>query len=601
MKRSMSHRPVTGARACVAALASLAIPFMARADGGSAGKAPMPAPSMQVGAADLRAVWDDPSFQKSFVAGYGVNPEVEPRISTDDMALLELVRQLMPEELKAAEALLRESVRNDSSAVIDLTLGGVQYQQDRPDEALANYRRAAEKYPNFRRAYRNIGLICVRKGLLDDAITAFNRMIELGGADAYSYGLLGYCHSQKQDFQPAEAAYRNALLLQPSNVEWRLGLTRTVFKQGKFEDAASLLDVLIQTFPEKADFWLLQAHTYLGLKEPQKAAVNLEALDAIGKSSVDSLYTLGDIYLSESLLDLAMQAYAIGTEFGGNGALAGSQLYRAVGETRYSIYRDLALFAEGGYDDQHYQGTTPFSIVAPIWGVGFRSQPDPDNFILFRYGQRNGYRSPYLQATWRVGTRTQVNASYSDTFSSAPLAQTGLLSTVGVDANGNLYDTLASAPILPVPVLTSLYASQSALMRRKLGWLSANQTWDRDTFIASLNYFDMIPLTSIVGTNSYYQRGYSFGLGWNRAFTPTLNGNVFFSVGWTDSTQQTNGVNSSAPNSGMNYSARVGLYNYFSETVIGSLNYTYYYNPNTTYGFGVPGQSIFIATIRKNF
>jgi tetratricopeptide (TPR) repeat protein len=108
----------------------------------------------------------------------------------------------------------------------------------------------------------------------------------------------------------AEAAYRNALLLQPSNVEWRLGLTRTVFKQGKFEDAASLLDVLIQTFPEKADFWLLQAHTYLGLKEPQKAAVNLEALDAIGKSSVDSLYTLGDIYLSESLLDLAMQAYA---------------------------------------------------------------------------------------------------------------------------------------------------------------------------------------------------------------------------------------------------------------------------------------------------
>ena len=280
------------------------------ADGNGAAKSQAPAPSMQVGAADLRAIWNDPSFQKSFVAGYGVNPEVEPRISTDDMALLELVRQLMPDELPAAEALLRGSIKEDTSAVLDLTLGGVQYQEDRADDALANYRRAVEKYPNFRRAYRSIGLICVRKGMIDDAITAFNRMIELGGADAYSYGLLGFCHSQKQDYQPAEAAYRNALLLQPSNVEWRLGLTRTVFKQGKFEDAASLLDVLIQTFPEKADFWLLQAHTYLGLKEPQKAAVNLEALDAIGKSSVDSLYTLGDIYLSESLLDLAMQAYA---------------------------------------------------------------------------------------------------------------------------------------------------------------------------------------------------------------------------------------------------------------------------------------------------
>ncbi|MFM9170364.1 MAG: hypothetical protein ACKOTD_09675, partial [Phycisphaerales bacterium] len=66
----------------------------------------------------------------------------------------------------------------------------------------------------------------MRKNMLEDAIAAFNRMIELGGADAYSYGLLGFCHSSRQDYQPAEAAYRSALLLQPENVEWRLGLTR---------------------------------------------------------------------------------------------------------------------------------------------------------------------------------------------------------------------------------------------------------------------------------------------------------------------------------------------------------------------------------------
>ncbi len=307
--RSRSIRRSTPRRLLPAAACLLAVTAPAWADATAAARGQAPSPSTQVGSADLRAIWDDPTFQKSFVAGYGVNPEVEPRISNDDMALLELVRQLMPDELRGAEALLQGSIRTDTSAVLDLTLGGVEYQLDNPNEALTHYRRAVEKYPNFRRAYRSIGLICVRKGLLDDAITAFNRMIELGGADAYAYGLLGYCHSQKQDHQPAEAAYRNALLLQPSNVEWRLGLTRSVFKQGKFEDAASLLDVLIQTFPEKSDFWLLQAHTYLGLKQPQKAAVNLEALDAMGKSSVDSLYTLGDIYLSESLPELALQAY----------------------------------------------------------------------------------------------------------------------------------------------------------------------------------------------------------------------------------------------------------------------------------------------------
>ena len=268
-----------------------------------------PGPSMQISQPDLSIIWNDPGFQKSFIGGYGINPDIEPRVSQDDMALLELVRQLMADELPAAEALLKDSVKLDSSATLDLTLGGALFQQDKMDDALVNYRNAVAKFPNFRRAYRSIGLICTRKSQFESAISAFNKMIELGGADAYTYGLLGYCHSARQDYQPAEAAYRNALLLQPENVEWRLGLTRSVFKQAKYEDAASLLDVLITTFPDKADFWLLQAHTYLGLKQPIKAAVNLEALDSIGKSTVDSLYTLGDIYISEGLNDLALSAF----------------------------------------------------------------------------------------------------------------------------------------------------------------------------------------------------------------------------------------------------------------------------------------------------
>ena len=85
----------------------------------------------------------------------------------------------------------------------------------------------------------------MREGDFDGGIAAFTRMIELGGGDAYSYGLLGYAYTAKEDYQPAEASYRNALLLQPDNTEWRLGLAQCVFKQDKFEDAASLLDSLL--------------------------------------------------------------------------------------------------------------------------------------------------------------------------------------------------------------------------------------------------------------------------------------------------------------------------------------------------------------------
>jgi len=67
--------------------------------------------------------------------------------------------------------------------------------------------------------------------------------------------------------------------------------------------------VLVAAYPDKPDFWLLQAHTFLGLKQSMKAAENLEAMDAIGKSTADSMFTLGDIYVTESLPDLALSAY----------------------------------------------------------------------------------------------------------------------------------------------------------------------------------------------------------------------------------------------------------------------------------------------------
>ncbi len=254
-------------------------------------------------------LWNDPIFRKQFVAYYGINAEAEPRITPEEVTILEKVRPLMGEDLPKAEGALKSRMKPDCSAILDFTLGGIQFQQDKMADALGNYQKAVAKFPGFRRAWRNLGLIYVRNGRHDDAISAFTRMIELGGGDAYSYGLLGFAYAARLDYQAAEAAYRNALLLQPENTEWRLGVTRCVFKQQRFEDAATLLETLIGRYPDKADFWLLQAQAYLGMKQPLKAAVNLEAVDRLGKATTDSLYTLGNVYVAENLMDLAASAY----------------------------------------------------------------------------------------------------------------------------------------------------------------------------------------------------------------------------------------------------------------------------------------------------
>ena len=262
--------------------------------------------------AAIAALWKDPVFQKQFVGSYGISAELEPRVTPEEVALLERLRPLMGTNLRAAAKLLESEIKPNSSAILDFNLGSIYFQQDMMDKAARRYRRAVEKFPSFRRAYRNLGMIQVRDVKYDEAIASFTRMIELGGGDAYSYGLLAFAYAAKEDYLAAEAAYRNALLLQPDNTEWRLGLTRCVFKQQKFEDAVSLLDVLIQHYPEKPEFWLLQANAYLGLKKPLKAAVNLECLDRMRKATPENMVLLGDLYLGEDLADLAAQAYGLG-------------------------------------------------------------------------------------------------------------------------------------------------------------------------------------------------------------------------------------------------------------------------------------------------
>lgn len=258
---------------------------------------------------DLAALWKDPTFQKQFIGSYGINADIEPRLTNEDLKVLEKVRPLMGKDLAAAEAALVKAIKPESSAILDFDLGNLRSQQERMDDALKSYRTAVQKFPSFRRAWRAIGLVEARNGKLDAAITAFTKMIELGGGDSSSYGALGYAYEAKQDYQAAEVALRNALLLQPENATWRFVLTRCVFKQEKFQDAAALLDVLIERFPDRYEFWLLQAQAFLGMKQPLRAAENLEALDLLGKASVDSLHTLGDLYATEGLPDLATRAY----------------------------------------------------------------------------------------------------------------------------------------------------------------------------------------------------------------------------------------------------------------------------------------------------
>ncbi|HKY31247.1 MAG TPA: tetratricopeptide repeat protein [Candidatus Polarisedimenticolia bacterium] len=254
--------------------------------------------------------WSDPEFQRRFAASYAAAGEHEPRVSVEERAALEGIIPLMGTDLAQAAASLAPLATPEASAAIDFTLGNIHYQLERIDEAIASYQAALAKFPDFRRAHKNLALASVRAGRMPEAVGAFTRLIELGGADAYSYGLLGHAYAAQEQFLAAESAYRQASLLHPVSLEWKLGIVRCLLRQQKHGEAAGLLDALLHEHPGRADFWLLQANAYLGMKQPMDAARNHEILARLGKGTPETMETLAGIYLNESLADPAARAYA---------------------------------------------------------------------------------------------------------------------------------------------------------------------------------------------------------------------------------------------------------------------------------------------------
>jgi tetratricopeptide (TPR) repeat protein len=260
------------------------------------------------------SVVQDPEWQKSFLGSYGFLSGVEPDIKPSELEILKEVIDLMKVNQRAALTMLEQRIGPESSAALDFIVANLRFQVGDTTNAAVSYEQALTKFPDFRRAHKNVGLLMVQVNEYDGAIEHLTRAIELGDRDGRTYGLLGYCYINRDNPLSAEQAYRTAVLQQPDSKDWQLGLARSLLALEKYEEAASLFASILEKHPEDASVWKLQANAFIGLEQPLAAAVNLEALRMLGKADMSSLVLLGDIYMNEGIRDLAKDAYLAAIE-----------------------------------------------------------------------------------------------------------------------------------------------------------------------------------------------------------------------------------------------------------------------------------------------
>ncbi|MCB1125484.1 MAG: tetratricopeptide repeat protein [Verrucomicrobiae bacterium] len=269
----------------------------------------------------LAEIWNDPDFTRRLLGTYGFNSAREPSLNLEEQTLLrEQILPVLRMDPTNAIPLLEAAVKPDASAVFDYTLGNVLFQSGDTTNAIRNFEAAVSKFPDYERAWKNLGFAQVRDGHYAESIKPLARTVELGGADGEVFGLLGFAYLNSGRPVSAGAALQQALLFRPDDFNLQLYLLQAWVAGAQYEPALKLLNELLAVNPERANLWSLLANIQVERNELPAAAVAYETLRRLGGATSANLMLLGDIYLAQEARELALGAYleALKSEGGGD-------------------------------------------------------------------------------------------------------------------------------------------------------------------------------------------------------------------------------------------------------------------------------------------
>jgi len=253
--------------------------------------------------------WSNPDFQNRVMGSYGVHSELEPKLSDEEGEFFKTLMSILESNLGQGATLLEDRITPESSPAMDFMLGTIRMQLGELDKSIAAYEGAIKKFPNFMRAYKNLGIAYIQNDDLEKGVETIIKGMELGGADGLSYGLLGYSYLNQGMYSSALNAYSLAVAFQPASKDWKLGKIRCLIELEAYEQASGLISEMIFLDPSNHELYLHQANVALAEDDLIAALSNLEIARRMGKGEENSLFLLADIYSNRGMYALAIDAY----------------------------------------------------------------------------------------------------------------------------------------------------------------------------------------------------------------------------------------------------------------------------------------------------
>lgn len=119
--------------------------------------------------------------------------------------------------------------------------------------------------------------------------------------------LLGDAYTQTKDLIKAEASYRKAAELEPSETSHMRGLGQTLFSEEKFPEALQVYQKLSDLMPDDADVYLRLAQIYREMHQLDKAEETLVKARQYSPGSLDVMYNEAMVYEAQGRYEDAIR------------------------------------------------------------------------------------------------------------------------------------------------------------------------------------------------------------------------------------------------------------------------------------------------------
>jgi tetratricopeptide (TPR) repeat protein len=218
---------------------------------------------------------------------------------------------------------------------------------NQPEKAESVLRTMLKEDPENDSAVEQLTQLLLDENKSEDAIALLEGMVSRVPS-ASLYDLLGDAYTQAHDLPKAEAAYRKAVDMEPSELNHLRGLGQTLLNEEKYPDALTVYQKLVDQMPDDADNYLRIAQIYRELHQLDKAEENLVKARQYAPGSLEVMYNEAMIYESQGRYEDAIRVLS--------DAVTGIKAQSAVLPSRRRslaiLYQQLGLLYR---DTQNYQ------------------------------------------------------------------------------------------------------------------------------------------------------------------------------------------------------------------------------------------------------